>query len=106
MRIARPHRLAAVLCLVAVSLAGCGRRGPLELPDSAAATPAQAEARQAAQQRALQTEDQPGLIQSPNKAYEQPAAAKLNFDTNKNPPRPINAPQASRPGTFVLDPLL
>jgi predicted small lipoprotein YifL len=36
-----PGRLLLTAALVALSLAGCGRRGPLEAPPEAAAVPAQ-----------------------------------------------------------------
>jgi predicted small lipoprotein YifL len=97
---------------VALALAGCGRRGPLEPPvaQAPATTPAQkdAQARKDAtdQTIALQNTDEPGLIQSPNTVYEQSALAKLNSATSKPPPRPINAPPVASPNAFFLDPLI
>ncbi len=95
-------RLAAALCLVAPALAGCGRKGALEPPSGLPQTQATS---QAAQTRVLQDMDTPGLIQSPNQVYEESAIAKLNSAV-KNPARPINAPPAATPGSFLLDPLV
>ena len=97
--------LAAVVVGATMTLAGCGRKGPLEPPLGAApvATPGAA---QAAQTRVLQGTDTPGLIQSPNVVYEESAIAKLNSASRAPPPRPINAPPNGSPNTFFLDPLV
>lgn len=104
-----PLRLdaAAILALVAtLALAGCGRRGPLELPPGAPGAPANA-ATAEQQTRVLNDQDTPGLIQDPNTVYEQSAAAKQQIFKEQPAPRPINAPPAAKTGSgFVLDPLL
>ena len=99
-----PLRCRIAVCCVALALAGCGRKGPLEPPPGLPQTQA-TPATQAAQTRALQDQDTPGLIQSPDVVYEESAIAKLNSAT-KNPARPINAPPVAQPSTFFLDPLV
>ncbi len=91
---------------LALTLAGCGRRGPLELPASAPPTQAQAAADQTAQTVALQNKDTPGVLQSPNQYYEQSAAAKQQVFVAGPAPRAINAAPVTRPTKFPLDPLL
>ena len=101
-------RIGVAACLVALALAGCGRRGPLEPPIGSPQTRApqpDATALQAAQTRTLDDTDEPGLIQTPNVVYEQSTIAKLNSAT-KNPARPINAQPVDRQSTFFLDPLV
>lgn len=98
-------RSAAVACVAALALAGCGRKGPLEPPLNAPQTQTPAAA-QAEQTRVLQNTDNPGLIQSPNVVYEESAIAKLNSATKSPPKRPINAPPVATPNTFILDPLV
>ncbi len=100
-------RISAVgILAAALTLAGCGRRGPLELPASAPPTQAQAATDQAKQTVALQNQDTPGLLQSPNQYYEQSAAAKQQVFVAGPAPRAINAPPVARPTKFPLDPLL
>ena len=98
----------SAVCAFALALlvAGCGRKGPLEPPPGAPQANVPAAVRQAQQQRALQDTDEPGLIQSPNQVYERSAIAKLNAATSAPAPRPINAPPAPQPSTFFLDPLV
>jgi predicted small lipoprotein YifL len=104
----RPIALAALI--VPLALAGCGRRGPLELPNGApkTQTPAAEEARQT---RILNDQGAPGLIQSPNQYVETtpPEPTQPNVMSTAStppPPRPINGPPSDRPRTFILDPLL
>ena len=95
-----------VALVAALALAGCGRRGPLELPPGA---PTQAQASpssQAAQDRVLNNDDQPGLIQSPNQVIERSATAKQQVFEEGPAPRPINAPPVKPSNGFFLDPLL
>ena len=98
--------LAIGASVAALALAGCGRRGPLELPASAPPTQAQAAADQTNQTIALQNKDTPGLLQSPNQVYEQSAAAKQQVFVAGPAPRAINAPPVDKPTKFLLDPLL
>ena len=100
-------RVVAAGCLVALALAGCGKKGPLEPPPfspqaQVRQNPAAAEA---AQTRILDDRDAPGLIQPPDTIYQQPAIAQLNSSV-RNPARPINAPPLNQPSTFILDPLV
>ncbi len=97
-------RIVVVAVIGASALAGCGRKGPLEPPPGVPQTQTPAQA-QTAQTSALQTLDDPGLLQSPNIVYEQSAIANLNSAT-KNPARPINAAPTAQPSTFFLDPLV
>ena len=101
----RPVRLGLLACFLALALAGCGRKGPLEPPPGApqVQTPGAAASQQT---RALQNTDEPGLIQSPNTVYEESAIAKLNSAASKPPARPINAPPVASPNGFFLDPLV
>ncbi len=96
--------------LLALSLGGCGRRGPLELPAASAPTSQASAATEARQDRILNDGDTPGLIQSPNQFIEntpitdaQRLAARASSPVA---PRPINAPPVPPRGTFFLDPLL
>lgn len=90
------------MCLAALALAGCGRRGPLELPPGAPAVQSNA-----ASNRVVDDQSPPGLIQSPNRVIERTAAEKLQVFQEGKVPRPINAPPAPKEGKpFVLDPLL
>lgn len=93
-----PLRLGVVVAVLV--LAGCGRRGPLELPPGAPQSQLNAAAASQNEQ------DTPGLVQTPNRAYEQPAAAKRQVFKEEPAPRPINAPPPARSGGFLLDPLL
>ncbi|MFZ3357978.1 MAG: lipoprotein [Xanthobacteraceae bacterium] len=79
----------AVIGIAALSLAGCGREGPLELPPGPApGTPATS-----SQLRSPDGTPAPGSPQD--------TAAKTGFDTLGNP---VAAPGQKRP--FILDPLL
>lgn len=91
---------------LALLLAGCGRKGPLEPPPGGPLANVPPAALEAQQQRVLQDTDTPGLMQSPNQVYERSAIAKLNAATAAAPPRPINAPPVAQPSTFLLDPLV
>jgi predicted small lipoprotein YifL len=91
----------AIAALVALSLAGCGRKGPLELPASNAPTPPL----DALENRILPQQDSPGLIQPPNRYAEQPVGTKLDQAAQKSA-HPINAPAAPATKPFFLDPLL
>lgn len=98
-------RIGLVAVLLAVmALAGCGRKGPLELPPNAPTTLSPAET--AAQENRVQPlTDDPGLIQPPNKVTERPASEKLQ-QAVQNPSRPINGPERQTGKRFILDPLL
>ena len=103
----RPPACLGIVVLAALALAGCGRRGPLELPPGApqaAASPSS----QAAQDRVLDDPGPPGVIQSPNVHLERTAAQKQqDVFSEGQVPRPINAPPQPKTGQgFVLDPLL
>ena len=108
---ALPLRLVVRLVLAAslLAIAGCGRRGPLEVPPGAPniQSPAAAEAQQA---RVLSDEDNPGLLQSPDQVIEASPEAKQQQLTQRatSPvaPRPINGPPVEKRSTFFLDPLL
>lgn len=92
------------IVLVAASLAGCGRKGPLELPPNAATTPTQTQA--ASDAATPPSLDNPALIQPPNKFMDKPASAKL-AEASRKPVHPINnAAQAPAKKPFILDPLL
>lgn len=97
------------IVLAGLALAGCGRRGPLELPPGApqAQSPAAAEAQQS---RVLNDQDTPGLIQNPDRAYDTAPEEKqrqlAQHAASPVVPRPINAPPAPKRNTFLLDPLL
>ncbi len=110
-------RGALVACALALLLAGCGRKGPLEPPP--AAPQANAPNPIGPGERSLvgnstnlseggfqDANGDPGLIQSPNYVYERSAIAKLNAATTAPAPRPINAPPLATPNTFLLDPLV
>ena len=99
-------RGAVCACALALLVAGCGRKGPLEPPPGVPVVNVPPAALEAQQQRVLQETDTPGLIQSPNQVYERSAIAKLNAATAAPPPRPINAPPVAQPSTFLLDPLV
>ncbi len=95
------------LALVAVlAVAGCGRRGPLELPPGAPPQTKASPSGGAAQDRVLNDDDTPGLIQSPNRVIERSAAAKQQVFQEEPAPRPINAPPVRSTNGFFLDPLL
>ncbi len=96
--------LAAAL-LASATLGGCGRRGPLELPPGAPTPVVQNTDVLADRQAAALNENAPpGILQSPdqvvqiNRSSAELAAAK--------PERAINAPQVTKTGSFLLDPLL
>ena len=103
----RPSACLGIVVLAALALAGCGRRGPLELP---AGAPTQAKASPSslnAQDRVLNNQDTPGLIQSPNKLIERTAAQKQqDVFSEGQVPHPINAPPVKPANGFFLDPLL
>ena len=107
------HAFSLRVCLVVlacVALTGCGRKGMLEPPPGSQVS-RQGGADAAAQQaRVLGEQDQPGLIQSPDKFYEEPADVKLEraqrLAAAKGAPRAINAPPVETKSTFPLDPLL
>ncbi len=81
----------AAVAVAALGLSGCGRKGPLDLPPSAAAAPP--------------VTASPAVSANPNEpsaagaAHE--AAIKNGFDAHGNPVAP---PGQNRP--FLLDPLL
>ncbi len=101
---------------LALALAGCGRKGPLEPPPGVPVTSAPAigpggrslvgNSSNLSQGGFQDANGDPGLIQSPDYVYERSAVAKLNAATSVPPPRPINAPPAPQPSTFFLDPLV
>ena len=97
---------AVCACALALLLAGCGRKGPLEAPPGIPQANVPPAVLQAQQNRVLQDTDTPGLIQSPNQVYERSATAKLNSATAMPPARPINASPVPQPSTFFLDPLV
>lgn len=105
-----PLRPAIVALVAGVTLAGCGRRGPLELPPGAPATTQSQAATEAQQTRVLDDQDTPGLIQNPNQGYEEsPARNTARLDkraASPVAPQPINGPPSNRQSTFFLDPLL
>ena len=94
----------AIALTAALALAGCGRRGPLELPPGAPAQPAAQSA--GAENRVLGNQDNPGLIQSPNNRVARTTGQKqTDIFSEGQVPRPINAPPQPKTG-FLLDPLL
>ena len=112
-----PHgRNALIVCALALLVAGCGRKGPLEPPPGVPLTsaPASGTANRSLVGNASNLSEggfqdangDPGLIQSPNYVYERSAIAKLNSATSVPPARPINTPLAREPSTFILDPLV
>lgn len=102
----RPSSCLGFALIAALALAGCGRRGPLELPPGAPTQAATSPSGTAAQDRVLNNEDTPGLIQSPDRVIERSAAEKQQVFQEAPAPRPINAPPAAKPTGFFLDPLL
>ena len=100
-----------VALLAGLALAGCGRRGPLELPPGA---PPESAAKSAAiEDRVLGDQTHPGTVPNPNTGIAQTTAQKQTV-AGKGPvgttaegevPRPINAPPQAKTG-FFLDPLL
>ena len=68
----------ALVGLAALALAGCGRRGPLELPPGAPAVQSNA-----ASNRIVDDQSPPGLIQSPNRVIERTAAEKEQHRMSK-----------------------
>ena len=103
----RPSAHLGIVLLAALALAGCGRRGPVELPPGAPQAVGGPSA-QASQERLQNNDDNPGLIQSPNRVIERTAAQKQqDVFSEGQVPRPINAPPEPKTGKgFVLDPLL
>ena len=109
-------RGAVGVCALALLLAGCGRKGPLEPPPGVPVTAAPAigpggrslvgNPSNLSQGGFQNANGDPGLIQSPDYVYERSAVAKLNAATSVPPPRPINAPPVREPSTFFLDPLV
>ena len=100
----RPTSSFAIALIAALALAGCGRRGPLELPPGAPVQPSGQNA--AAQDRVLDNEDNPGLVQNPNKKFAAaPVLKPTDIISEGQVPRPINAPPQPKTG-FFLDPLL
>ena len=104
------RRLGLIVALACVSLAGCGRKGSLEPPPGAPVSQQSNADSVARQARVFGDQDQPGLIQSPDKFYEEPASVKLEAAQRKaaaaGAPRAINAPPVEKKSTFLLDPLL
>ena len=95
-------RLGFVALAAASLLAGCGRKGPLELPPNAPPpTPAEA----AAAARAQPAVDNPGLIQPPNRTVDVPGGAGLD-GASRGPAAPINGAKPASDKPFLLDPLL
>ena len=108
---AHRSRLAILtLGLLALPLGGGGRRGPLQSPAAPPPTAQAAAAAEVRQDRTLNDDDTPGLIQSPNQVIEDTQAAKAQQlavrAASPVAPRAINAPPAPAHGTFFLDPLL
>ena len=79
-----------MVVLAAVCLSGCGRKGPLDLPPSAATPPAPAA-----------SSANPSATPSPAPASPQETAAKGGFDSHGNPVAPPGEKKS-----FILDPLL
>ena len=105
----RPPSRLGVALIAALALAACGRRGPLELPPGAppqAVSSATSPSGTAAQDRVLNNQDTPGLIQSPNRVIERSADAKQQVFQEAPAPPPINASPPTKPTGFILDPLL
>ena len=99
----RPTSSLAIALLAVLALAGCGRRGPLELPPGAPAQPA---AQTAATQNRVLGQDNPSLVQSLDNAVARtPGQKQTDIFSEGTVPRPINAPPQPKTG-FVLDPLL
>jgi predicted small lipoprotein YifL len=98
-------RRLGLIVLLSATLAGCGRKGPLELPPNAAATPPAQPTSAPVVSRVSPAEDNPGLIQPPTKYVDQPASEKLDQAARKPAPA-INAPPAAATKAFILDPLL
>lgn len=106
-----------ILAVALLALAACGRKGPLELPPGApnaaqtsTSPAAQAAADQAAAERAAvdpaaPLNDNPGLLQPPNKFVDVPADTKMRRQVAAKP-KPINAPPAPSEKPFLLDPLI
>jgi predicted small lipoprotein YifL len=76
--------VSALLCVTALALAGCGRKGPLDLPPTASSQPAAVQGEPATAEQA----SKPSVFNSSYGADAPPAASK----------------GSKRP--FVLDPLL
>lgn len=91
-----------IALMAALALAGCGRRGPLELPPGA--PPQTAAQNAAAQDRVLGNEDNPGGVQNPNRKVAD-TPKETDIFSEKSVPRPINAAPQPKTG-FILDPLL
>lgn len=109
---ARPGLRLGILAAALLALAACGRKGPLELPPGAPATaqtaaPAQVQAatEQAPVDPAAPLNENPGLLQPPNKFVDVPADAKMQRQVAAKP-KPINAPPAPSEKPFLLDPLI
>ena len=91
--------------------AGARRLRPTRPGRAAARRPGRpwaAPSAQASQERLQNNDDNPGLIQSPNRVIERTAAQKQqDVFSEGQVPRPINAPPEPKTGKgFVLDPLL
>lgn len=98
-------RLGAVALVAALALAGCGRKGPLELPPGAPQTQSPA-ATNAEDARVLPNQPDPGLIQPPNKTTQATPSEKLDKAV-ANPEPSINGAAATKPAkSLFLDPLL
>lgn len=107
---ARPGLRAGLLAAALLALAACGRKGPLELPPGAPATaaaPAQGQATvdQPPVDPAAPLNENPGLLQPPNKFVDVPADTKMRQQVAAKP-KPINAPPAPSDKPFFLDPLI
>ncbi len=99
------HRRVLLVPLAALALAGCGRKGPLELPPGA--PPAPQAATRVDQDATSPTVVESGLPRLPNQTVQTPAAVKLD-QAARNPQKPITTPPAPADGDkpFALDPLL
>lgn len=107
---ARPGLRLGIVAAALLALAACGRKGPLELPPGAPAaqTAAPAQAQAAAEQPvdpAAPLNENPGLLQPPNKFVDVPTDTKMQRQVAAKP-KPINAPPAPSEKPFLLDPLI
>jgi predicted small lipoprotein YifL len=89
----------AAAALVALSLAACGRKGPLELPPGPATQPPVAAA-PASPSSFLPNSSSPDT-QMTQQQQENAAAVKNGFDSRGNP---VAAPSTNK--SFILDPIL
>ena len=87
-------RIFVIAGLVALSLAACGRRGPLEAPLTSAELASQQQRAQAQQQRQQAQDDDEDEVQS--------AAVAVPTPTPRRRSRALTVPKEP----FILDPLL